>query len=384
MENIFIDLGETVGVSDDSIFFNGDENLLSESETLVGPAGPPGPQGPKGDPGRDGVDGTAATISVGTTTTGLPGTDAVVVNTGTDSAAVLNFTIPRGEQGEQGIQGEQGEPGDDGEAATIQVGTVTTVAPEYPATVTNSGTSSAAVLNFVIPQGVQGETGPAGQDGQDGAPGQAATVTVGTTTTGAAGTNASVTNSGTSSAAVFNFTIPRGDTGAAGQDGQDGQDGAAATVTVGTTTTGAAGTNASVTNSGTSSAAVLNFTIPRGDTGTPGITYTTIYTGTGTGDVDLNQSVANFDYIEIYGTELGGRPLYTKLISPSVNTKFAYGITFYAGGVLYTRTRSYTFTSNTKITSTVDSEQIEIRTTGTTMLASGSITITKVVGIKVT
>jgi len=46
--------------------------------------------------------------------------------------------------------------------------------------------------------------------------GDAATVTVGTTTTGNAGTNASVTNSGTTSAAVFNFTIPRGDTGAAG------------------------------------------------------------------------------------------------------------------------------------------------------------------------
>jgi hypothetical protein len=36
---------------------------------------------------------------------------------------------------------------------------------------------------------------------------------------------------------------------------------------VGTTTTGAAGTSASVTNSGTSSAAVLNFTIPQGASG---------------------------------------------------------------------------------------------------------------------
>ena len=43
-----------------------------------------------------------------------------------------------------------------------------------------------------------------------GAAGAAATIAVGTVTTGAAGTNASVTNSGTSSAAVFNFTIPRG------------------------------------------------------------------------------------------------------------------------------------------------------------------------------
>lgn len=54
-----------------------------------------------------------------------------------------------------------------------------------------------------------------------------------------------------------------------------GPQGDAATVSVGTTTTGAAGSSASVTNSGTSSAAVLNFTIPKGDkgdAGTPGVT----------------------------------------------------------------------------------------------------------------
>lgn len=45
-------------------------------------------------------------------------------------------------------------------------------------------------------------------------------------------------------------------------------------ITVGTTTTGAAGTNASVANSGTASAPVLAFTIPKGDPGdlTPAVT----------------------------------------------------------------------------------------------------------------
>lgn len=43
-----------------------------------------------------------------------------------------------------------------------------------------------------------------------GPPGAAATLAAGTTTTGKAGTNASVTNSGTSSAAVFDVTVPRG------------------------------------------------------------------------------------------------------------------------------------------------------------------------------
>ena len=49
-----------------------------------------------------------------------------------------------------------------------------------------------------------------------------------------------------------------------------GRDGKSATVDVGTVTTGAAGTNASVNNSGTTSDAVFNFTIPRGADGTNG------------------------------------------------------------------------------------------------------------------
>ena len=69
-----------------------------------------------------------------------------------------------------------------------------------------------------------GPQGPAGADGKDGA---AATITVGTVTTGEAGTSAAVTNSGTSGAAVFNFTIPRGATGAKGDKGDKGDTGPA-------------------------------------------------------------------------------------------------------------------------------------------------------------
>lgn len=46
--------------------------------------------------------------------------------------------------------------GDPGTAATIAVGTVTTGAPGTPATVTNVGTSTAAIFNFQIPQGPTG------------------------------------------------------------------------------------------------------------------------------------------------------------------------------------------------------------------------------------
>jgi hypothetical protein len=55
--------------------------------------------------------------------------------------------------------------------------------------------------------------------------GQAATIAVGTVTTGAAGSSATVTNAGTSSAAVFNFAIPRGATGATGATGPQGPQG---------------------------------------------------------------------------------------------------------------------------------------------------------------
>lgn len=80
--------------------------------------------------------------------------------------------------------------------------------------------------------------------------GDAATVTIGTTTTGNAGTNASVTNSGTTSAAVFDFTIPRGDTGAAGPN----------TVTSATTSDGTAILNIKAANINNDSGATLEVT----------------------------------------------------------------------------------------------------------------------------
>jgi hypothetical protein len=65
----------------------------------------------------------------------------------------------------------------------------------------------------------------AGSAGATGPAGAAATVTVGTVTTGAAGTQASVTNSGTGTAAVLNFTIPQGGPGASGGGGGAGTSG---------------------------------------------------------------------------------------------------------------------------------------------------------------
>lgn len=304
-----------------------------------GETGETGPQGPQGEKGDTGAAGAAATITVGSTTTGEAGTDASVINSGTTSAAILDFTIPKGDKGDTGATGA---------AATIAVGTTTTGDAGTNASVTNSGTSSAAVFDFTIPKGAKGDKGDKGNTGATGA---AATITVGTTTTGDAGTNASVTNSGTSSAAILDFTIPKGakgDTGAAG---------AAATINVGTTTTGDAGTNASVTNSGTSSAAVFNFTIPKGAKGDTGDTGTaaTITVGTvTTGQPGTNATVTNsgtssaavFDFTIPRGDKgesgSGAGDMLASVYDPNGTVATAGGIPDYVSSALPTKTSELT------------------------------------------
>lgn len=60
-------------------------------------------------------------------------------------------------KGPKGDTGATGATGAAGTAATVDVGSVTTTAYGNPAQVTNSGTSEAAVFDFVIPQGKPGE-----------------------------------------------------------------------------------------------------------------------------------------------------------------------------------------------------------------------------------
>lgn len=98
--------------------------------SVVGPQGPKGDtgaQGPKGDTGAagpagaQGPAGTAATVKVGTVTTGEAGSNAAVTNSGTSSDAVLNFTIPRGPQGPKGDAGATGPAGADGKTPTFEL-----------------------------------------------------------------------------------------------------------------------------------------------------------------------------------------------------------------------------------------------------------------------
>jgi hypothetical protein len=177
-------------------------------------------------PGSGGT-GTSATIEVGTVTTGSFDAPAAVTNSGTESAAVFNFVIPAGPPGDPGEPGEQGETG-------------LTGAP-----------GPAGPEGAIGPQGPQGETGPQGLQGIQGIQGDP----------GEQG--------------IQGETGPTGATGPAGPEGPTGPQGiagTAATITVGAVTTGSAGTSVSVTNSGTSTAAILNFTIPKGDPGDPAST----------------------------------------------------------------------------------------------------------------
>ena len=64
--------------------------------------------------------------------------------------------------GADGADGVAGVAGAEGAAATIAVGSTTTLAPSTSATAVNSGTPAAAILDFGIPEGV------AGTDGEDG------------------------------------------------------------------------------------------------------------------------------------------------------------------------------------------------------------------------
>ena len=227
MDNVFINLGDMVSIGQDSVSVFDSDNLISTTDALVGPQGPPGPAGPQGPQGPQGETGPA----------GPQGPRGFQGETGIQG--------PQGPQGETGPTGPQGIPGD---GATIAIGSVQTVAPEYPATVSNSGTASSVILDFQIPQGVKGETGetgvagpqgetgpqgpqgetgatgatgaqgPTGPQGPAGADGITPSITASASVSNTTGTpSCSVTKTGTDANPNFDFAF----TNIKGADGQD-------------------------------------------------------------------------------------------------------------------------------------------------------------------
>ena len=167
-----------------------------------GPMGPAGPEGPAGATGATGPQGPAGTPGVpgATGANGIPGTNGTngtngapgppgmtfkgawlstygyaandAVSYGNPASTYIALTSNSAAEPDTSSAwallaeaGSVGPSGPLGAAATIAVGTVTTGSPDTPAAVTNVGTSSAAVLNFTIPQGLAGASGSGGGGG---------------------------------------------------------------------------------------------------------------------------------------------------------------------------------------------------------------------------
>ena len=72
------------------IFICCNNSITGPTGTSTGPTGPTGATGPTG---------TTPTLTIGTVTTGAPGTEASATITGTAPDYVLNLTIPQGPTG---------------------------------------------------------------------------------------------------------------------------------------------------------------------------------------------------------------------------------------------------------------------------------------------
>lgn len=209
---------------------------------------------------------TNVSASASTLAAGSPATAAASL---TDDSLTLTFGIPQGIQGEQGEQGEQGIQGVPGASAVLGAA--------YSGTYTGTGTYGSAnpnTLSFTTPPSTviitrNDSTGLAAQMVLQQGSEQAVFTSTNTSNTYHRVNEVTWSNDGKTvswycaqdagaqlNASGESYTFVAIGTGEI-----------ACTVDVGTVTTGAAGTSAAVTNSGTAQQAVFNFTIPRGDTG---------------------------------------------------------------------------------------------------------------------
>jgi hypothetical protein len=188
------------------------------SQGPVGPAGPAGANGANGATGATGAQGPQ----------GIQGIQGPIGPTG--PAGPAGATGAAGPAGPTGATGAQGAP------VTFKNAWSNSTVYAIGDAVSENGSSYIALTNNlnvdpasnptvwavlaakgdVGAQGPQGAQGVIGPQGFTGLTGSAATISIGTTITGAAGSSASVSNSGTSSGAILNFTIPQGATGSIG------------------------------------------------------------------------------------------------------------------------------------------------------------------------
>lgn len=190
-----------------------------------------------------GFEGLAATVAVGTTTPVNPNVSPSVTNVGTTNAAIFNFSLPR--------------------APTLTLGSTTTVNPNASPTVSNSGTGGDSIFNFSLPS--------------------APALTIGAVTVVNPSVNPSTSSSTTNGNVTLNLNLPRApvmsvsgvtvvnpDVSPSVSSVTTNGDVAltfslpsAPTTTLGVISTLLPGQNPSVTNTGTNGNTVLNIGIPR-------------------------------------------------------------------------------------------------------------------------
>ena len=118
-----------------------DNNGVSHTQNLNvmdGAKGDKGDRGEVGETGATGAQGNSGTIQVGSVTSGV---SPAVTNVGTDTNAIFNFVLAKGDKGEQG---EKGEDGQDGKSFEIKA-----QYPNYNALITAHPTGEAGDAYFV-------------------------------------------------------------------------------------------------------------------------------------------------------------------------------------------------------------------------------------------
>ncbi len=237
----------------------------------------------------DGIALTGNTVSVnaGTTTTGAAGTQARVTNSGNTTNAIFDFLIPAGPTGLTGATGPAGPAG--------AAGPTGATGPQGPQG--NPGAAGA--------QGLTGATGAAGPTGSTGATGPAGP-TGATGTTGQSAYQAAVAGGfvGTQTQWLASLLGAQGATGSTGATGPQGPAGP-------TGSTGAQGLPGTTGATGSQG--------PAGTNGTNGTNGNTILYGTGAPSSGLG--VAGNFYIDTaanyyYGPKTSSWPSGTSLVGP--------------------------------------------------------------------
>lgn len=192
----------------------------------------PGPQGP------------SATLAVGTVTTGAAGSQAAVTNSGTPTAAVLDFTIPKGDKGDTGditpeLQALADAAADSADAAAASetaAGLSETAAGNYATAAGNSATaaglSETAAGNYATQAGNSATAASASETAAHNSElaaaqsvidaANASRLTMGTVTQVAPGGAPTATITGAPGSQVLNLGLVTGDKGDKGDQGDIG------------------------------------------------------------------------------------------------------------------------------------------------------------------